>query len=41
MRKTQQVMNADIRQRLEEAFARDVSETFARILRIEINTIGR
>ena len=41
MRKTQQVMNADIRRRLEEAFARDVSETFARILQIEINTIGR
>ena len=43
LRKTQQVMNADIRQRLEEAFALDVSESFARFIRLEfpVNTLKR
>lgn len=43
LRKTQQVMNADIRQRLEEAFALDVSESFSRLIRLEfsVNTLKR
>ena len=43
LRKTQQVMNADIRQRLEEAFALDVSESFSRLIRLEfpVNTQKR
>lgn len=43
LRKTQQVMNADIRQRLEEAFALDVSETFSRLIHLDfsVNTLKR
>lgn len=43
LKKTQQVMNADIRQRLEEAFALDVSESFSRLIRLEfpVNTLKR
>lgn len=43
LQKTQETMNRDIRQRLEAAFSLDVSESFARFLRLEFrsNTAGR
>lgn len=38
LRHTKEAMNKDIRRRLEEAFALDVSESMARLVRIEFNT---
>lgn len=41
LQKTQQTMNRDIRQRLEEALTLDVSESVARLVRVELNTANR